>query len=55
MDIGTLRGLGTLIVFLSFLALVRWAWSDRQRTAFDEAAALPFADEPDRQGEQGHE
>jgi cytochrome c oxidase cbb3-type subunit 4 len=46
MDIGTLRGLGTLLVLLSFIGLIAWAWSGRRRADFDEAAQLPFADEP---------
>ncbi|WP_263264307.1 cbb3-type cytochrome c oxidase subunit 3 [Pseudomonas sp. RIT-PI-S] len=46
MDIGTLRGLGTLAVFLSFIGLIVWAWSKARKADFDEAAQLPFADEP---------
>lgn len=55
MDIGTLRGLGTLIVLLGFVALFSWAWSGKRRAAFDEAAALPFADEPHGHDEQRDE
>lgn len=45
MDIGTLRGLGTLVVLLSFAGLLVWVFSGRRQSAFDEAARLPFADE----------
>lgn len=46
MDINTLRSLVTVLLFLIFLGIVAWAWSSRNRSAFDEAAALPFQDEP---------
>lgn len=45
MDIGTLRGLGTAIVFIAFVVLLIWVFG-RSKKSFDEAANLPFADEP---------
>ena len=48
LDINTLRSVATLVCFVAFLGIVRWAWSRRQAVAFDEAAHLPFADETDR-------
>jgi cytochrome c oxidase cbb3-type subunit 4 len=45
MDIGTLRGLGTLLVFVAFIGVVLWAYSSKRKKSFDEAANLPFADE----------
>lgn len=45
MDIGTLRGIGTLIVFLAFIGLFAWAYSGKRKASFDEAARLPFADD----------
>jgi cytochrome c oxidase cbb3-type subunit 4 len=44
-DIGTLRGLGTLLVFIAFISVTLWAYSSRNKARFDEAANLPFADE----------
>ncbi|MET1076433.1 MAG: cbb3-type cytochrome c oxidase subunit 3 [Pseudomonas sp.] len=46
MSVGTWRGLGTLVVLVAFCALVLWAYSGKRRSQFDEAALLPFADEP---------
>jgi cytochrome c oxidase cbb3-type subunit 4 len=46
MDINTLRGLSTLFLLVTFLALVFWAYSGKRKKEFDEAANLPFADEP---------
>jgi cytochrome c oxidase cbb3-type subunit 4 len=46
MDIGTLRGLGTLLVLVAFVSVTLWAYSGRNKARFDEAANLPFADEP---------
>ena len=45
MDIGTLRGLGTLIIFVAFIGLVFWAYSGKRKESFAEAALLPFNDE----------
>ena len=45
MDIGSIRGLGTLILFVAFVRLVIWPYSNKRKKSFDEAANLPFADE----------
>lgn len=45
-DINTLRGLSTLFMLIAFLGLVFWAYSGKRKKEFDEAANLPFADEP---------
>ncbi|VXB95781.1 conserved hypothetical protein [Pseudomonas sp. 8AS] len=45
MDIGTLRGIGTAVVFIAFIGVVLWAYSSRRKDSFDEAANLPFADD----------
>ncbi|MCX2981872.1 cbb3-type cytochrome c oxidase subunit 3 [Halieaceae bacterium IMCC14734] len=45
MDINTLRGLSTLFLLVVFIALVFWAYSDRRKKDFDEAANLPFVDD----------
>jgi cytochrome c oxidase cbb3-type subunit 4 len=44
MDINDLRAMVTLLSFAAFAGIVVWAWSGRNRQAFDEAAQLPFAD-----------
>ncbi|SHL80057.1 cbb3-type cytochrome oxidase subunit 3 [Phytopseudomonas punonensis] len=46
-DIGTIRGIGTAVVFIAFVAVVLWAYSSKRKSSFDEAANLPFADEQD--------
>lgn len=46
MDINDIRSAVTVLGFVLFLALLRWAWAARRREAFDAAARLPF------QGEQ---
>ena len=45
MDIQTLRGLGTILIFVAFMGLVFWAYNSKRKSSFDEAANLPFADE----------
>ncbi|MFP6849478.1 MAG: cbb3-type cytochrome c oxidase subunit 3 [Pseudomonas sp.] len=44
-DVGTIRGLGTAVVFIAFIGLVLWAYSGKRKSSFDEAANLPFADD----------
>ena len=46
LDIGTVRGIGTALVLLSFTSVTLWAYSGKRRAAFDQAALLPFTDEP---------
>ena len=45
MDINDLRGLSTAVILVSFVALIVWAFSKKQKPGFDEAANLPFEDE----------
>jgi cytochrome c oxidase cbb3-type subunit 4 len=45
MDITDVRIAVTLISFVAFIAILRWAWSRRNQTSFDEAAKLPFQDD----------
>jgi cytochrome c oxidase cbb3-type subunit 4 len=45
-DTDTLRGIGTALALLSFVCVTRWAYSGKPLTAFDQAALLPFADDP---------
>ncbi|HHX35008.1 MAG TPA: cbb3-type cytochrome c oxidase subunit 3 [Gammaproteobacteria bacterium] len=52
MDIGTLRGLGTILIFVAFTGLVFWAYNSKRKSSFDEAAQLPFADEEPQSNEQ---
>lgn len=47
MDINTLRSLSPVLVLLAFIGVCWWAYSPKRRKRFDEAANLPFADEPD--------
>ncbi|MDP0563100.1 MAG: cbb3-type cytochrome c oxidase subunit 3 [Candidatus Endonucleobacter sp. (ex Gigantidas childressi)] len=49
MDINTLRGLATLFVTIAFLSIFFWAYSDRRKKDFNEAAALPFVDDDDHE------
>lgn len=45
MDVNDLRSAVTVVSLLTFVGIVVWAWSKRNRAAFDEAAQLPFHDE----------
>ena len=42
MDINDLRSIVTVVAFAVFIGIVLWAYSDRRKEAFDQAARLPF-------------
>ncbi|GLQ70724.1 cbb3-type cytochrome oxidase subunit 3 [Vibrio penaeicida] len=45
MDIGTIHSTWTIVLFVSFLGVVWWAYGKSRKARFDEAANLVFADE----------
>ncbi|MDP2571679.1 CcoQ/FixQ family Cbb3-type cytochrome c oxidase assembly chaperone [Vibrio sp. vnigr-6D03] len=45
MDIGTIHSIWTIVLFVSFLGVVWWAYGKSRKARFDEAANLVFADE----------
>lgn len=47
MDIGMIRGLGTLVVMVAFIGLTLWVFSPKRKVEFDNATLLPFADDPE--------
>jgi cytochrome c oxidase cbb3-type subunit IV len=49
MDINDLRGISTAFLLFAFLAVCFWAYSKKRTDAFEEAANIPFADEPLKQ------
>ena len=47
MDTGTVGGIVTAVLLLTFLGVVAWAWSARRQHDFDAAARLPLDDGKD--------
>jgi cytochrome c oxidase cbb3-type subunit 4 len=45
MDINDMRVIVTLLGFICFIGIVVWAYSQRVSKSFEEAEALPFADD----------
>lgn len=45
MNVMDMRVVVTVVSFVAFIGIVIWAYSGRQKARFDEAAALPFADD----------
>jgi cytochrome c oxidase cbb3-type subunit 4 len=45
MELGTLIGLWTAVVLLTFIAIVVWAWSSHRKLRFEQAARIPLDDE----------
>lgn len=46
MDINTLRGISTVLIMLAFAGTCWWALGKKRKSRFEEAANLPFDDEP---------
>jgi len=44
-DINDLRSLFTVLAVLMFAGIVWWAYSDRRKQAYEEAAMLPLEDD----------
>ena len=40
------QSLWSIVILITFLGIVFWAYSSKRTAAFDEAARLPFDDEP---------
>jgi len=51
-DINDIRAFFTVLVFACFIGVWIWAWSDKRKQAFDEAARLPFVEDGESEIEQ---
>lgn len=45
MDINDFRAWHTVVMLITFIGIIIWAYSKKRTTSFNEAANLPFADE----------
>ncbi|MFC4308691.1 cbb3-type cytochrome oxidase subunit 3 [Steroidobacter flavus] len=45
LNVGLVRGLLTLILFLAFMTLWAWAWNKNRQPDFDRMARLPLEDQ----------
>ncbi|ABZ76758.1 Cbb3-type cytochrome oxidase component [Shewanella halifaxensis HAW-EB4] len=45
MDYGTLRGIITIVVMVTFIGIFAWAYSSSRKQQFDDAANLVFSDD----------
>jgi cbb3-type cytochrome oxidase subunit 3 len=44
LNVGIVRGLLTLVLFLAFMTLWAWTWSKNRKAEFDNLARLPLED-----------
>ncbi len=51
MDLGDLRGIGTILCMLGFFAVVAWAYAPSHKDRFEADANLPFAEDIESSGE----
>lgn len=47
MDIVFFHSIWTVVMFVLFIGIWAWAWSNRRKSAFDAAARLPLEDDND--------
>ena len=47
-----LQSLWSIVVLVTFIGIVLWAYSGKRKAAFDEAARLPFDDDPPDENNQ---
>ncbi|USD66546.1 CcoQ/FixQ family Cbb3-type cytochrome c oxidase assembly chaperone [Vibrio sp. SCSIO 43136] len=52
MDIGTIHSIWTLVLFISFIGVVWWAYGKSRKARFEEDANLVFADELPKQDDK---
>lgn len=45
MDINDMRSIVTVVSLVTFVGILVWAWSKKNKADFDEAARLPFGDD----------
>jgi len=55
MEINDIRAWHTVVLLISFVGIVIWAYSKRRKSDFDEAANLPFADDKRHQATMNKE
>ena len=48
------HSLWTLALFILFIAIVFWAWSDKRKSEFEEAASLPLNDDQPKTKEENN-
>jgi cytochrome c oxidase cbb3-type subunit 4 len=53
MDINDLRSIITVLIFIAFIGIVWWAYSDRRKQAYEEAARQILDDDMPPSGERG--
>lgn len=49
LNVGLVRGLLTLILFLAFMTLWAWAWNKNRKPDFDRMARLPLEEQDSNQ------
>lgn len=49
MDYGIIGSIFTVFIFVTFIGIVLWAYSNKSKDKFEEAANLVFDDEPSNQ------
>ena len=46
MDFTLVQSIWSIVILVTFIGIVIWAYSSKRKSDFDEAARLPFEDEP---------
>ena len=46
MDFTLIQALWSIVIMVTFIGIIFWAYSSKRKEDFEEAARLPFDDEP---------
>ena len=49
-----IESIWSIVLLVTFIAIVIWAWSSKRKKAFDEAARLPLGDDTQPPIEEKH-
>jgi len=52
MSFTMIQSIWSIVILVTFLGIVFWAYSSRRKSDFDEAARLPFDDESSNDNKQ---
>ena len=55
MDIELIRGIVLIALFLAFIGMWVWAWSNKRKPDFEEASMLPLEEDQEPLSENGQD
>ncbi len=53
-DYATIHSVWTVLMVITFIGILVWAWSGKRRKTFDEAAQMPLEDDIPAREDRAH-